>query len=83
MIQVQLASLDQLEVQIEEIEDRIAAALKPSSEVRLLRTIPGGMSAGDWISGPGGWRLQGMLAGPQTQQSRPRRDGFATLGSGG
>ena len=30
MIQVQLTSLDQLEVQIEGIEDRIAAALKPS-----------------------------------------------------
>jgi transposase len=41
MIQVQLTSLDQLEVQIEEIENRIAATLKPSPEVRLLRTIPG------------------------------------------
>jgi len=35
MIQVQLTSLDQLEVQIEEIENRIAATLKPSPEVRL------------------------------------------------
>lgn len=41
MIRVQLISLDQLEVQIEGIEDRIAAALKPSPEVRLLRTVPG------------------------------------------
>jgi transposase len=41
MIQVQLTSLDQIEVQIEEIENRIAATLKPSPEVRLLRTIPG------------------------------------------
>lgn len=41
MIQVQLTSLDQLEAQIEEIEDCIAVALKPSLEVRLLRTIPG------------------------------------------
>ena len=41
MIRVQLTLLDQLEVQIEGIEDRIAAALKPSPEVRLLRTIPG------------------------------------------
>lgn len=41
MIRVQLTALDQLEVQIEEIEDRIAAALKPSPEVRLLRTVPG------------------------------------------
>ena len=41
MIQVQLTSLDQLEAQIEEIEDRIAVALKPSPEVRLLRTVPG------------------------------------------
>jgi transposase len=41
MIRVQLTSLDQLEVQIEEIEDRIADALKPSPQVRLLRTIPG------------------------------------------
>ena len=41
MIRVQLTSLDQLEIQIEEIEHRIADALKPSPEVRLLRTIPG------------------------------------------
>lgn len=41
MICVQLTSLDQLEVQVEDIEDRIADALKPSPEVRLLRTIPG------------------------------------------
>ncbi len=41
MIQVQLTSLDQLEAQIEEIEDHIAVALKPSPEVRLLRTVPG------------------------------------------
>jgi len=41
MIGVQLTSLDQLEAQIEEIEERIAAALKPSPEVRLLRTVPG------------------------------------------
>lgn len=41
MIQVQLTSLDQLEVQIEEIEQRIAVALKPSPEVRLLRSVPG------------------------------------------
>jgi transposase len=41
MIQVQLTSLDQLEVQIEEIENQIAATFKPSPEVRLLRTIPG------------------------------------------
>ena len=41
MIQVQLTSLDQLEAQIEEIEHRIAIALRPSPEVRLLRTIPG------------------------------------------
>jgi transposase len=41
MIRVQLTSLDQLEVQIEEIEERIADMLKPSPEVRLLRTIPG------------------------------------------
>ena len=41
MIRVQLTSLDQLEVQIEEIEERIAVALKPSPEVKLLRTIPG------------------------------------------
>ena len=41
MIRVQLTSLDQLEVQIEGIEERIAAALKPSPEVRLLRSIPG------------------------------------------
>jgi len=31
----------QLEAQIEEVEDRITIALKPSPEVRLLRTIPG------------------------------------------
>ena len=37
MIRVQLTSLDQLEAQIEEIEDRITVALKPSPEVRLLR----------------------------------------------
>jgi transposase len=41
MIRAQLASFDHLEVQIEEIEDRISDALKPSPEVRLLRTIPG------------------------------------------
>jgi hypothetical protein len=41
MIQVQLSSLNQLEAQIEVIEDRIAVALKPSPEVRLLRTVPG------------------------------------------
>lgn len=41
MIGVQLTSLDQLEVQIEEIEARIGAALKPTPEVKLLRTIPG------------------------------------------
>jgi transposase len=41
MIHLQLTSLDQLEAQIEEIEERIAVALKPSPEVRLLRTIPG------------------------------------------
>jgi transposase len=41
MIALQLTSLDQLELQIEEIEDRIEAALKPSSEVQLLRTVPG------------------------------------------
>ncbi len=41
MIRIQLTSLDQLEVQIEAIEGRIAVALKPSPEVRLLRTVPG------------------------------------------
>jgi len=41
MIQVQLTALDQLEIQIEGIEERIAAALKPSSDVKLLRTVPG------------------------------------------
>jgi transposase len=41
MIRVQLTSLDQLEAQIEEIEERIAVALKPSPEVKLLRTVPG------------------------------------------
>src|SRR5579875_838582 len=41
MIRVQLTSLDQLEVQIEGIEERIAETLKPSPEIRLLRTIPG------------------------------------------
>jgi transposase len=41
MIQMQLASLDQLEAQMESIESRIAAVLKPSPSVRLLRTIPG------------------------------------------
>jgi transposase len=41
MILVQLTSLDQFEVQIEEIEERIATALKPSPEVKLLRTVPG------------------------------------------
>lgn len=41
MVRVQLTSLDQLEVQIEEIEERIAVALKPSPEVGLLRSIPG------------------------------------------
>jgi transposase len=41
MIQVQLTALDQLEVQIEDIEARIAVALKPSPEVRLLRSLPG------------------------------------------
>ena len=41
MIGVQLTSLDQLEVQIEEIEARIAVALKPAPEVKLLCTIPG------------------------------------------
>ena len=39
MILLQLTSLDQLELQIEEIEERIAVALKPSPEVRLLRTV--------------------------------------------
>lgn len=37
---MQLTSLDQLEAQTEEIEDRIAVALKPAPEVRLLRSIP-------------------------------------------
>ena len=41
MIRVQLTSLDQLEVQMESIEDRIAVVLKPSPEVRLIRTVPG------------------------------------------
>lgn len=41
MIEVQLTSFDELEVQIEEIEARIASALKPTPEVKLLRTIPG------------------------------------------
>jgi len=41
MIQMQLASLDQLEAQMEAIEERIAAVLQPSPEVRLLRTVPG------------------------------------------
>ena len=41
MIQLQLVSLDQLEMQIEDIEARIAAALKPTPEVKLLRTVPG------------------------------------------
>ncbi len=41
MIRLQLTSLDQLEVQIEEIEERIAVALKPFPEVKLLRTLPG------------------------------------------
>ena len=41
MIRVQLTSLDQLEVQLEEIEERIALALKPSPEIQLLRTLPG------------------------------------------
>ena len=41
MIHMQLSSLDSLEVQMEDIEDRIAAVLKPSPDVRLLRTIPG------------------------------------------
>ena len=41
MVRIQFTSLDQLEVQVEEIEERIAVALKPSPEVRLLRTIPG------------------------------------------
>ncbi len=41
MIHLQLTSLDQLEVQIEEIEERIAVVLKPSPEVKLLRTLPG------------------------------------------
>ncbi len=41
MIRVQLTSLDQLEVQIEGIEERIAIALEPSPEVKLLRTVPG------------------------------------------
>jgi transposase len=54
MIRVQLTSLDQLEVQIEEIEERIAVVLKPSPEVKLLRTLPGigeilaPLVAGDW-----------------------------------
>lgn len=41
MIQMQLGSLDHLEVQMETIEERIAAVLKPSPEIRLLRTVPG------------------------------------------
>jgi hypothetical protein len=41
MIRAQLTTLAQLEVQIEEIEERIAVALKPSPEVKLLRTVPG------------------------------------------
>jgi transposase len=41
MIRVQLTALDQLEAQVEEIEERIAVALKPSPEVKLLRTVPG------------------------------------------
>jgi hypothetical protein len=41
VIRVQLTSLDPLEVQIEDIEDRTAAAAKPSPELRLLRTVPG------------------------------------------
>jgi len=41
MVRIQLTSLDQLEAQVEEIEERIAVALKPSPEVQLLRTVPG------------------------------------------
>ena len=41
MIKIQLQSLDELQVQISAIEFRIAAVLQPSSEVRLLRTVPG------------------------------------------
>lgn len=49
MIGVQLISLDQLEVHIEEIEERIALALKPSPEVKLLRTVPRIMASGGRI----------------------------------
>jgi transposase len=41
MIHLQLASLDQLEAQMESIEERIAAVLRPSPKSRLLRTVPG------------------------------------------
>jgi transposase len=41
MIQVQLTSLEHLEMQIEDIEDRVAATLKPSPHIHLLRTVPG------------------------------------------
>ena len=36
-----LESLGHLEAQIEAIEERISVALRPSPEVRLLRTLPG------------------------------------------